>query len=152
MQVAIIGQARLHGLPKANSTEFDAKTPDPVISTMADQLGKENTGGSMRLGNFRAELLAGSVMRKLYGSKFIDERHRHRYEANNAYVSHYESWGIIASGRNPELNLVEMIELKDHPYFVGTQAHPELRSRPNRPHPLFKGLVEACKKHQLKVA
>lgn len=146
MQVAIIARARANGLSGANSTEFDPKTAHPVIDTMDGQLGKEGTGGTMRLGNFEAQLLGGSKVQELYKKKTASERHRHRYEASNNYVDKYEQWGIIPSGRNPELNLVEFIELGGHPYFVATQAHPELCSRPNRPHPLFLGLLIACKK------
>lgn len=143
LQVSLIAAARRAGLRGANSTEFDAVTPEPVVSTMAEQIGKENTGGTMRLGDYACALSAGSKARKTYGQPEIVERHRHRYEANNLYRDHYEQWGIRASGLSPDENLVEMIEAIDHPYFLTTQAHPELRSRPNRPHPLFVGLIKA---------
>jgi len=145
LQVAIIAMARRAGLTKANSTEVDPKTPDPVISTMAEQIGKENTGGTMRLGDYTAVLARGTMARKLYGQEKIVDRHRHRYEANNEYRDKYESWGLKISGTSPDGTLVEMIEAPDHPFFVATQAHPEFRSRPNRPHPLFMGLIKAAK-------
>lgn len=144
MQTSIIAIARLAGVEKANSTEFDKNTPDPVINTMAEQIGKENTGGTMRLGDYPCVLVRGSMARRLYGSETITERHRHRYEANNDYRDQYESWGIKISGHSPDGSLVEMVEAIDHPFFVGTQAHPELRSRPNRPHPLYSGIVRAA--------
>jgi CTP synthase len=145
LQVAIIAAARRAGLAKANSTEIDPKTPHPVVSTMAEQIGKENTGGTMRLGDYTAMLERGTLARKLYGQEKIVDRHRHRYEANNEYRDKYESWGLKISGTSPDGHLVEMIEVPDHPFFVATQAHPEFRSRPNRPHPLFVGLIKAAK-------
>lgn len=144
MQMSIIAMARRAGLKKANSTEFDKNTPDPVISTMAEQIGKENTGGTMRLGDWTCVLERGTKARKIYGQPDIVERHRHRYEANNVYRDQYESWGLKISGTSPDGNLVEMIEAQDHPFFVGTQAHPELRSRPSRPHPLYTSFIKAC--------
>lgn len=145
LQVAIIAMARRAGLKEANSTEVDPKTPYPVVSTMAEQIGKENTGGTMRLGDYTAVLERGSLARKLYGQEKIVDRHRHRYEANNKYRGQYEEWGLRISGLSPSGELVEMIEAPDHPFFVATQAHPEFRSRPNRPHPLFLGLIKAAK-------
>jgi CTP synthase len=112
---------------------------------MAEQIGKENTGGTMRLGDYTAVLERGTLARKLYGQEKIVDRHRHRYEANNEYRDKYESWGLKISGTSPDGHLVEMIEVPDHPFFVATQAHPEFRSRPNRPHPLFVGLIKAAK-------
>lgn len=144
LQVGVIAAARNAGLTQANSTEFNAKTPDPVISTMADQKGKEHTGGTMRLGNYPCKLAKGSLIAKIYGQKTIQERHRHRYECNNNYRVKYESWGIKATGLSPNESLVEMIEGVDHPYFVASQFHPELRSRPNRPHPMFQGFIKTC--------
>jgi CTP synthase len=144
MQMAVTAMARRAGLQKANSTEFNAKTPDPVISTMAEQVGKENTGGTMRLGDYEAVLARGTIARKLYGQEKIVERHRHRYEVNNTYREQFENWGLVISGTSPDGSLVEMIEAKSHPFFVGTQAHPEFRSRPNRPHPLYSGFIKAC--------
>lgn len=144
MQMAVTAMARRAGLVKANSTEFDGKTPDPVISTMAEQVGKENTGGTMRLGNYEAVLARGTKARKLYGQEKIIERHRHRYEVNNVYRDRFEDWGLVISGTSPDSSLVEMVEAPGHPFFVGTQAHPEFRSRPNRPHPLYVGFIKAC--------
>jgi CTP synthase len=144
LQVSLIAAARRAGLSKANSSEFDANSKDLVVRTMPDQVGKENTGGSMRLGDYKCLLETGSKARKVYGAAEIIERHRHRYEAANAYRDQYEKWGIKASGLSPDGNLVEMVEAIDHPYFLTTQAHPELRSRPAHPHPLFIGLIKAC--------
>jgi CTP synthase len=145
LQVAIIAAARRAGLKKANSTEIDPKTPYPVVSTMAEQIGKENTGGTMRLGDYTAVLERGTKARKLYGQEKIVDRHRHRYEANNEYRDKYKEWGLKISGTSPDGHLVEMIEIPDHPFFVATQAHPEFRSRPNKAHPLFDGLIKAAK-------
>lgn len=145
LQMGLIAAARRGGLSQASSTEINLDTPEPVVSTMSQQLGKENTGGTMRLGNYDCVLGKGTLARKLYGNDKIVERHRHRYEANNIYRDQYESWGIVASGLSPDGQLVEMIEAKDHLFFVATQAHPEFRSRPHRPHPLFDGLLKACK-------
>jgi len=144
LQVALIAAARRAGLEKANSTEFNAKSPDPVVSTMAEQIGKENTGGSMRLGDYTSALERGTLARRIYGEEKIVERHRHRYEANNAYRGQYQAWGLKASGLSPDGTLVEMIEAINHPYFISTQAHPEFRSRPAHPHPLFTGLIKAA--------
>lgn len=144
LQVALIAAARRAGLAEANSTEFDAKSPDPVVSTMAEQIGKENTGGTMRLGDYTCVLGRGTLARKIYGQEKVVERHRHRYEASNSYRDRYPQWGIVASGLSPSGDLVEMIEAAGHPYFVATQAHPEFRSRPVRPHPLFTGLLRAA--------
>ena len=143
LQVALIAGARQAGLKRANSSEFDPTSPDLVVRTMPDQVGKENTGGSMRLGDYKCVLESGSKARKAYGTAEIVERHRHRYEAANAYRDQYESWGLKISGTSPDGHLVEMIEAIDHPYFLTTQAHPEFRSRPERPHPLFIGLLKA---------
>lgn len=148
LQVAIIAAARDNGLKNANSTEFNKDCDHPVINTMADQLGKENTGGSMRLGDYECVLQSGTLAAKLYKSDSIIERHRHRYEANNQYREQYNNWGLVVSGLSPDGNLVEMIEAKNHPFFVATQAHPEFRSRPSRPHPLFDGFVRALAKRR----
>lgn len=144
LQVGLISAARKAGLSSANSTEFDSKTPDPVVSTMAEQIGKENTGGTMRLGDYKCVLASGTKARRAYGEAEIVERHRHRYEANNSYRDQYEQWGIVISGLSPDSKLVEMIEASNHPFFVGTQAHPEFRSRPTRPHPLFVDFIKAA--------
>jgi CTP synthase len=141
MQVAVIAAARQAGLKNANSTEFSPDTPHPVIHTMADQKGQENTGGTMRLGNYNCVLNKGSLARKLYQKYTIIERHRHRYEANNDYRDQYANWGIIASGLSPNKHLVEIIENPTHRFFIGSQFHPEFKSRPNRPHPLFLGFI-----------
>ncbi len=143
MQVAVIAAARNAGLTDANSTELDPGSPDQVIHTMPDQKGKENTGGTMRLGDYPCVIAKGSRTAKLYGTTRIVERHRHRYECNNAYRDRYEDWGIRAVGTLPDGSLVEMIEGVDHPFLVASQFHPELKSRPNRPHPLFKGFIQS---------
>lgn len=145
LQVGVIAAARNYGLTDANSTENDIKTLHPVIHTMANQIGKEGTGGSMRLGNYPCELIKGSKAEIAYGKRRIDERHRHRYECNNDYRDEYESWGIKAVGTSPDKHLVEIIEAIDHPYFVASQFHPEFNSRPNRPQPLFKAFIKNCK-------
>jgi CTP synthase len=145
LQVAVIAAARRAGLAGANSTEFDLETANPVISTMADQKGKENTGGTMRLGNYPCDLEKGSKASVCYGAKQIQERHRHRYECNNRYREQYESWGIKPSGLSPDGHLVEMLEAINHPFLVASQFHPEFNSRPNRPHPMFLGFVKSLK-------
>ena len=140
----------LAGLENANSAEFDPDTKYPVIATMADQedvvAGERDMGGTMRLGLYPAVLAEGSLVRELYGEPVVEERHRHRYEVNNAYRAELEEAGLICSGLSPDGRLVEFVELpRDvHPFFVATQAHPELLSRPTRPHPLFSGLVSAA--------
>ena len=145
MQIAVIEFARhVAGMDDANSTEFDPETPYPVIDIMPDQRGKVQTGGTMRLGHYDCRLTDGTRARALYGAEDIVERHRHRFEFNNEYRQRLEAAGLTVSGVNPERNLVEVVELKDHPWFVGCQYHPEFKSRPNRPHPLFAGLVGAA--------
>jgi CTP synthase len=151
LQCMVIEVARhLSGLDGADSSEFAPDTPHPVIATMAEQVaiveGGGDFGGSMRLGSYPAELLPGSIVAKRYGQAHVEERHRHRYEVNNAYRTRLEEAGLVISGTSPDTKLVEFIELPSeiHPYFVATQAHPELKSRPTRPHPLFVGLVEAA--------
>jgi len=146
LQISVIAAARLAGVKNANSTEFEASTPNPVIATMDEQVGKENTGGTMRLGNYVCALEPGSLAEKVYGAKEITERHRHRYECNNTYLDQYESWGIKASGMSPDGKLVEMVEAIDHPFLLGSQAHPEFKSRPTAPHPMFVGLIDAISK------
>jgi CTP synthase len=148
MHMAVIAAARRAGHKDANTTEVNPKTGAPVITTMNDQKGKENTGGTMRLGDYKCHFEKDSLAAKLYGSADIVERHRHRYEANNQYVADYESWGIRPVGRNIERNLVEVIEGIDHPFFMACQYHPELKSRPNRAHPMFRGFVAALLKKQ----
>ncbi|MEU6743313.1 CTP synthase [Streptosporangium sandarakinum] len=151
MQCMVIEAARnLAGIEDAGSTEFDPETPHPVISTMADQkdvvAGDRDMGGTMRLGLYPAKLAEGSLARQLYGKAKADERHRHRYEVNNTYRADLEKIGMVFSGLSPDGRLVEYAELPTdvHPFFIGTQAHPEFRSRPTRSHPLFKGLVSAA--------
>jgi CTP synthase len=151
LQCMTIDAARhLAGLDGANSLEFDERAPYPVISTMADQedivAGKGDLGGTMRLGAYPAVLQPGSVLAEVYGATEISERHRHRYEVNNDYRQKLSEAGLVFSGTSPDGRLVEFIELDrdTHPYFVATQAHPELKSRPTRPHPLFDGLVRAA--------
>jgi CTP synthase len=145
LQMAVVAAARNGGIQDATSQELNPNSKYLLISTMADQKGKENTGGTMRLGDYTCKIEKGSLAEKIYGTTKIVERHRHRYECNNAYRDKYESWGIKATGTSPDGNLVEMIEAVDHPYFIATQAHPEFLSRPNRPHPLFDGFIQAIK-------
>ncbi|MGB7859471.1 MAG: CTP synthase, partial [Acidimicrobiia bacterium] len=145
LQCAVIEFARsVLGHADANSTEFDPSTPDPVIDLMSSQEEIEDKGGTMRLGLYAAKLAEGSTVRSLYGEELVYERHRHRWEVNNRYRKALEGAGMILSGVSPDNNLVEYIELVGHPYFVATQAHPEFRSRPDVPHPLFMGLIEAA--------
>lgn len=142
LQMAVIAAARNNGVADATTTELDATGKNQVIHTMEGQKGKENTGGTMRLGNYNCSLEAGSLAAKVYGEPEIVERHRHRYECNNAYRDQYESWGIKPTGINPDNNLVEVIEGTDHPFFLASQFHPEFKSRPNRPHPMFDGFIK----------
>jgi CTP synthase len=150
LQSAVIEVARsLAGLEDAHSAEFDPTTTHPVIDLMPDQRGITAKGGTMRLGTYAARLAEGSRVRALYhGEPVVTERHRHRYEVNNRYRAALEQAGLRFSGLSPDERLVEFLELPDHPFFVATQAHPELTSRPNRPHPLFDGFVRAGLKHQ----
>jgi CTP synthase len=148
LQMAVVAAARQAGLKDANTTESDPKTPNDVIYIMQDQRGKESTGGTMRLGNYTCELLEGSLAQKIYGASQIVERHRHRYEVNQKFAPQLEKTGLIISGFSPDRRLVEMVEHRDHPYFIATQAHPEFRSRPYRAHPLFVGLIAAAKQHK----
>jgi len=144
MQIAVIEFARnVAGMAGAHSSEFDPKSPYPVIDLMPDQHNVVNKGGTMRLGRYPCNLRKGSVAAKTYGSDVVYERHRHRYEVNNDFRDKLGKAGLIFSGLSPDERLVEMIELPDHPYFVATQGHPELKSRPDNAHPLFVGLVSA---------
>jgi CTP synthase len=152
LQCMVIEFARsVAGLDGANSAEFDPATPHPVISTMVDQrdvvAGERDMGGTMRLGLYPAKLLPGSIAYQAYGEPYVDERHRHRYEVNNAYRRQLEEAGMVFSGTSPDGRLVEYGELprETHPFFVGTQAHPELRSRPTRVHPLFAAFITAAR-------
>jgi CTP synthase len=151
LQCMVIEASRsLAGIEGAGSAEFEEKISDPVIATMSDQIdvvaGERDMGGTMRLGLYPANLAEGSMVRGLYGSAKVEERHRHRYEVNNAYREQLEGAGLVFSGLSPDGRLVEYVELarEAHPFFVGTQAHPEFRSRPTRPHPLFAGLIAAA--------
>ena len=144
MQLAIVEFARnVLGLERAASIELVPDTPDPVIALMPEQNGVENLGGTLRLGAYPCVLGEGTLARELYGKEEISERHRHRYEVNNEYRERLMEKGMVLSGLSPDGRIVEMIELKDHPFFVATQAHPEFKSRPNHAHPLFKGLIKA---------
>ncbi|QGQ19545.1 CTP synthase [Cellulomonas sp. JZ18] len=151
LQCMVIEYARtVLGLEDASSTEFDPDTAHPVIATMEEQLaivgGKGDLGGTMRLGAYDARLTPGSVVAEAYGAEQVSERHRHRYEVNNAYRDKLEDAGLVISGVSPDTSLVEFVELprEEHPYYVATQAHPEFKSRPTRAHPLFAGLVGAA--------
>ncbi len=143
LQMGVIAAARNAGIVDATTFELNPDGKDLLITTMADQKGKLNTGGTMRLGNYNCELEKESLVAKIYGTTKIVERHRHRGECNNSYVDQYQSWGIRATGVNPENNLVEIIEGTEHPFFLASQFHPEFKSRPNRPHPMFDGFVRA---------
>src|SRR5216110_1095378 len=149
LQCMVIEVARdLAGIEDANSAEFNPDTPHPVIATMADQedvvAGERDMGGTMRLGLYPAALQPGTRVEEMYGSTLVEARRRHRYEVNNAYRSVLEQAGLVFSGLSPDRHLVEFAELAGHPFFVGTQAHPEFLSRPTRPHPLFSGLISAA--------
>ncbi len=142
MQVMVIEAARgLLGLPAANSAEFDSDTPDPVIDLMRDQRGIVQMGGTMRLGVYPCELVPDTLAHRSYGRSRVAERHRHRFEVNNEYRGAFELVGLRPAGLSPDGNLVEIMELSGHPFMLGVQFHPEFLSRPNRPHPLFRGFV-----------
>ncbi|OFN08847.1 CTP synthase [Corynebacterium sp. HMSC074C11] len=152
MQCVVIEAARTAGVEGASSTEFDENAAEPVIATMEEQLqavsGEADLGGSMRLGSYPAKLAEDSVVARLYGTTDVTERHRHRYEVNNAYRAQLEEAGLVISGTSPDGKLVEFVEYPTdvHPYLVATQAHPELKSRPTNAHPLFDGLIAAALK------
>ena len=149
MQLAIVEFARdVIGYSDAHSVELKPDTTHPVIHLMPEQEGIDDIGGTLRLGSYPCILSKDSKAYALYGSEEIHERHRHRYEVNNDYRTLLTSNGMMLSGMSPDGRIVEMIELKDHPWFLATQAHPELKSRPNRPHPLFKGFIEAALKNK----
>lgn len=146
MQAAVIEIARHRaGLREANSTEFMADTPYPVIDLMPEQQTVEDLGGTMRLGSYPCALTPGTKVQSVYQEPLIFERHRHRFEVNNAYRTALQEVGVVLSGLSPDNRLVEIIELVDHPWFIGTQFHPEFQSRPNRPHPLFTSFIAASK-------
>jgi len=147
LHVMVVDVARnLAGLERANSSEVDSLTPHPVIALMNEQLDVTDKGGTMRLGAYPAMLTPGSVVASIYGTEVVSERHRHRYEFNSRYKARLEAAGLVCSGTSPDGRLVEFVELPPsaHPYWVGTQAHPEFKSRPDRPHPLFRTLVGAA--------
>ncbi len=146
LQVAVIAAARRAGLKDANSTEFDPGTDNNVVYIMDGQQGLESTGGTLRLGNYVAVLTEKTKTAKAYGTTVVNERHRHRYEVNQNFTSAIEKGGLRISGTSPDGKLVEFVEAIDHPFMIGTQAHPELKSRPHSPHPLFAGLVRAAKR------
>jgi CTP synthase len=145
MQLAVVEYARnVVGLTGANSTEFDANSPAPVIALMAEQRDIVDMGATMRLGTYTCKLKEGSRSAQIYGAKEIDERHRHRYEVNNAFREQLEAAGLVISGTSPDGVLVEMVELPNHPWFVGCQAHPEFKSKPTAAHPLFADYIKTC--------
>ncbi len=149
MQVATIEFARnACGIKDANSTEFDKNTKEPVISLLEEQRGVKNMGASMRLGTWPTKITKDTLAEKIYGSTEVMERHRHRYEFNMKYRDQMNAKGFVISGTSPDGTLAELIELRDHPYFVGCQYHPEFQSKPNKPHPLFEGFIQACLEYQ----
>ena len=143
LQTAVIAAARRGGLPDANSEEFGASQNTNVVYIMDGQQGKQSTGGTMRLGDYPASLKDGSLVAKTYKATDVIERHRHRYEVNQKFIQEIEKGGLKVSGTSPDGKLVEFVEAPDCDYFVATQAHPEFKSRPFRPHPLFDGLIKA---------
>jgi CTP synthase len=145
LQMAVVAAARENGLKTASSLELDPDTSDPLIYIMEGQSEVWGTGGTMRLGDYECVLADGSLARKLYGKKTIIERHRHRYEVNNKYREFLEKSGVKFAGLSPDGNLVELIEMADHPFFMASQYHPEFKSRPNRPHPMFDGFISTLK-------
>lgn len=148
MQLTIVEYARnVLGYSDAHSIEMAPDTTHPVINLLPDQNGVTDIGGTLRLGSYPCELKENSLAHRLYGESLIHERHRHRYEVNNEYRERFEANGLSLSGLSPDHRIVEMCELPAHPFYIATQAHPELKSRPNRPHPLFRGLVDAALKH-----
>jgi CTP synthase len=146
MQVMVVEAARAAlGTDAVNSTEFDPETPHAVISMLSEQQGIEDKGGTMRLGAYPCHFLPGSKAQQAYGADDVRERHRHRYEFNNRYRDVLAEFGLVASGLSPDGSLVEVCEIRDHPFMVGTQFHPEFRSRPDRPHPLFRELIRTAR-------
>ena len=146
MQMAVVEFARdICGLTAANSSEFDAGSPHPVIHLMESQRTIDAKGGTMRLGTYPCVLQDDSLALKVYGRKKIAERHRHRYEFNNDYSERFTAKGMVLSGVSPDGRLVEIIEIKDHPWFLGCQFHPEFKSKPTAPHPLFTGFIHAAR-------
>ena len=153
MQVMVVEAARTaFGTGAVNSTEFDPETPHPVISMLSEQQGIEDKGGTMRLGSYPCHLIPGSKAQMAYGVDDVRERHRHRFEFNNAYRERLAEFGLVASGTSPDGSLVEVCEIRDHPFMVGTQFHPEFKSRPDRPHPLFRELVHVARQRRAAVS
>ncbi len=151
MQCAVIEFSRnVLGLTDANSSEFDKDTQNPVIDLMLEQKSIDDMGGTMRLGSYPCKLSPNSNAGKAYQQELVNERHRHRYELNNDFRQALESAGMIVTGVYPEKDLAEIIEIKNHPWFVGVQFHPEFKSRPDRPHPLFREFVSASIKNSKK--
>jgi CTP synthase len=151
MQCATIEYARnVCGIDEADSTEFDPDTPNPIIFKLRDLLGVENLGGTMRLGAYPCQLRPGSLAETVYGTNEISERHRHRYEFNPAHEDRLAENGLIFSGKSPDGKFIEMIELANHPWFLGCQFHPELKSKPLTPHPLFASFIRAAYNHRLR--
>ncbi len=145
MQMAVVEYGRsVLGLKEAHTEEVEPESPHPLIHILPDQKNVQDVGATMRLGSHRCLLVAGTLAEKLYGSNYVFERHRHRYELNNDYREQLSKAGMVSSGLSPDYRLVEIVELPDHPYFIATQFHPEFQSRPNRAHPLFKGLIAAA--------
>ena len=145
MQCAVIEYAQnVARIEKANSTEFDVNTPSPVIHKLRDLLGVDTIGGTMRLGAYPCELVPGSAVHQVYEQSVISERHRHRYEFNRTFEKQLTDSGLVISGVSPDKNFVEVVELPDHPWFIGCQFHPEFKSRPLEPHPLFASFVGAA--------
>jgi CTP synthase len=144
MHAMVIEFARLNGFEDANSTEFDKNVKHPVIDLMLEQKNIKNMGGTMRLGSYPCKLKEGTIAREAYKKDVVDERHRHRFEYNNIYRDKLEEKGLVISGVSPDDFLVEMVELKDHPWFLGCQFHPEFKSRPNNAHPIFVSFVKAA--------
>ena len=146
MQMAVIEYARnILGWTDAHSTEMDKTTAHPVIDLMEEQKNIVNLGGTMRLGAYPCVIQEGSLAHKIYGTTEISERHRHRWEFNNKYIADFENSGLIPSGKNPATGRVEIVELKDHPFFIGVQYHPELKSTVENPQPVFVHFIKAAK-------
>jgi CTP synthase len=149
MQMACVEFARnVLGMKTAHSTEMSPNTTEPIIAMMEEQKAITQMGGTMRLGSYDCDLRPGSRVSTIYNSTHIKERHRHRYEFNNAFINDFEEAGMIPAGINPETGLVEIVEVEDHPFFIGTQFHPEYKSTVENPHPLFIAFVKAAKEAQ----
>ena len=149
MQIAVIEYARhVLGYSDANSSEFDRNSSHKMIDFMPGQNDTVDKGGTLRLGSYPCVVQAGTIMERCYGTTQIHERHRHRYELNNQYRQELQNAGLVLSGTSPDGRLVETVELSDYAFYVGVQFHPEFKSRPNRPHPLFKGFIRAAMQMQ----